>query len=175
MLRDAARTKLEKALEVMGDAVGAVVVALKAELDKAMQAAKVPPLSIQIAATQDFIKRSEKRLLDLEQERKAEVALLEDAKERLAQMEFARSASAPSVSANVGPRDGSFESSKRSWATVDASERAEGSRRLDAGSQFGSPGAFCRQWCPCVSVDFDVVSRGYSNVDVDRDWPMQLT
>ena len=107
VLRDAARAhlqKLEKALEVMGDAVGPAVDALKAELHKARQAAKVPPLSIQIAATQDFIKRSEKHLLDLEQEWKAEVALLEDAKERLTQMEVANqepeaavSASAPSV------------------------------------------------------------------------------
>ena len=61
--RDAARTKiqkLEKALEVMGDVVGPAVDALKAELDKARQAAKVPPLWIQIALTQDFIERLEK-------------------------------------------------------------------------------------------------------------------
>ena len=59
VVRDAASTKiqkLEKSLEVMGDAVGPAVDVLKSELDKARQAAKVPPLSVQIAATQDFIK-----------------------------------------------------------------------------------------------------------------------
>ena len=56
VVRDAARTKiqkLEKALEVMGDAVGPAVDVLKSELDKARQAAEVPPQSVQIAATQD--------------------------------------------------------------------------------------------------------------------------
>ena len=47
---DAARTKiqkLEKALEVMGDAVGRAVDVLKSELDKARQAAKVPQFRLQ--------------------------------------------------------------------------------------------------------------------------------
>ena len=117
VLRDAARTKiqkLEKALEVMGDAVGPAVDALKAELDKARQAAKVPPLSIQIAATQDFIKRSEKRLLDLEQERKAETCVVGGREGevgpdggRQSRTRSRRQCHCPS--ANVGPRDGSFE------------------------------------------------------------------
>ena len=53
--------KLEKAFEIMGDAEGPAVDALKLELDKARRAAKVPPLSVQVTATQEFIKRSEKR------------------------------------------------------------------------------------------------------------------
>ena len=44
--------KLEKALEIMGDAEGPAVEALKLELDKARRAAKVLPLSVQITATQ---------------------------------------------------------------------------------------------------------------------------
>ena len=94
--------KLEKALEVMGDAEGPAVDALKLELDKARRAAKVAPLSVQIPATQEFIKRSEKRLMDLEEERKAEAELLQDAKERLAQLEVANRAEA-NVSAPPAP------------------------------------------------------------------------
>ena len=66
IVRDAARTKIqkcEKAFEVMGHAVGPAVDVLKSELDKARQAKKVPPVSVQIAVTQDFIKHLEKRLI----------------------------------------------------------------------------------------------------------------
>ena len=44
----------------MEDAVGPVVDVLKSELDKARQAVKLSPLSVQIAATQDFTKRLKK-------------------------------------------------------------------------------------------------------------------
>ena len=47
--RDAARnkiSKLEKALEVLSDSTGPAVDALKSELEKARQAAKVPPLNV---------------------------------------------------------------------------------------------------------------------------------
>ena len=38
------------------------------------------------------------------------------------------------------------------------------------GPQFGSTGgAFCRQWCACVRFDFEVVSKVWSDVVVDRD------
>ena len=79
--RDAARNKipkLEKALEVLSDSNGPPVDALKSELEKARQAAKVPP--------------SERRLAELEAERTAEAKLLEEARERLRQLEAARCA-----------------------------------------------------------------------------------
>ena len=85
-----------------GDAEGPAVDALKLQLDKARRAAKVPPLSVQITASQEFIKRSEKLLMDLEEERKAEAELLQDAKERLAQLEVANRAEA-TVSAPPAP------------------------------------------------------------------------
>ena len=91
--RDAARnkvSKLEKALEVLGDSTGPAVDALKSELEKARQA--VPPLNVQISSTQDFIRRSERRLAELEAERTAEAKLLEEGRERLRQLEAARCA-----------------------------------------------------------------------------------
>ena len=106
--RDAARnkiSKLEKALEVLSDSTGPAVDALKSELEKARQAAKVPPLNVQISSTQDFIRRSERRLAELEEERTAESKLLEEARERLRQLEAARCAQeavASSPSAGLG-------------------------------------------------------------------------
>ena len=61
--------------------------ALKSELEKARQAAKAPPLNVQISSTQEFIRRSERRFADLEAERTAESKLLEEARERLRQLE----------------------------------------------------------------------------------------
>ena len=93
--RDAARnkvSKLEKALEVLGDSAGPAVDALKSELEKARQAAKVLPLNVQISSTQDFIRRSERRLAELEAERTPEAKLLEEGRERLRQLEAARCA-----------------------------------------------------------------------------------
>ena len=61
--REAARlkvVKIQQALAVMGDTDGEAVECLKAELEKARQAAKVPPLNVQISSTQDFIRRSER-------------------------------------------------------------------------------------------------------------------
>ena len=56
------------------------------------QAAKAPPLKVQISSTQDFIRRSERRLAELTAERTAESKLLEEAKARLCQLETARCA-----------------------------------------------------------------------------------
>ena len=95
VVRDAARnqiSKLEKALEVLSDSTGPAVDALKSELEKARQAAKVPPLNVQVSSTQDFIRRSERRLAELEEEHTAESKLLEEARERLRQLEAARCA-----------------------------------------------------------------------------------
>ena len=47
---------------MLSDSTGPAVDALKSELEKARQAAKVPPLNVQISSTQDFIRRSERRL-----------------------------------------------------------------------------------------------------------------
>ena len=93
--REAARNKilkLERALEVLSDSSGPSVDALKSELEKARQAAKAPPLKVQITSTQDFIRRSERRVAELEAERIAESKLLEEARERLRHLEAARSA-----------------------------------------------------------------------------------
>ena len=46
--------------------------ALKSELEKARQAARAPPKNVQISSTQDFIRRSERRLAELEAERTTE-------------------------------------------------------------------------------------------------------
>ena len=93
--REAARNKilkLERALEVLSDSSGPSVDALKSELEKARQAAKARPLKVQITSTQDFIRRSERHVAELEAERIAEAKLLEEARELLRYLEAARSA-----------------------------------------------------------------------------------
>ena len=193
--------KLEKALEIMGDAEGPAVEALKLELDKARKVAKVPRLSVQITATQEFIKRSEKRLMDLEEERKAEAELLQDAKERLAQLEVASAEATcqcpSSASTHMGSRDGGLEGSfvfcrRRAGCgspghrvqaashhaqqivdrhPFDANPCAEGSRRLDARSEHGSPGGpLCWQRFACFDVDCEAIRRCSTHVDVDWEW-----
>ena len=77
---------------MLSDSTGPAVDALKSELEKGRLAAKVPPLNVQINSTQDFIRRSERRLAELEAERTAEANLLEEARERLRQLEAARCA-----------------------------------------------------------------------------------
>ena len=47
------------------------------------EASTTPPLKVQITSTQDFIRRSERRVAELEAERIAESKLLEEARERL--------------------------------------------------------------------------------------------
>ena len=77
---------------MLSDSIGPAVDALKSELEKARPAAKVPPMNVQISSTQEFNRRSEKRLTELEAERTAESKLFEDARERLRHLEAARCA-----------------------------------------------------------------------------------
>ena len=70
------------------DSSGPSVDAFKSELEKAQN----PPLKVQITSTQDFIRRSERRVAELEAERIAESELLEEAREWLRHLEAARSA-----------------------------------------------------------------------------------
>ena len=105
--REAARNKictLETVLEV-SDSIGPSVDAVKSELEKARNAAKAPPLKVQITSTQDFIRRSERRVAELEAEGTAESKLLEEARERLRQgSETGTLAGEPSVSEPLGNR-----------------------------------------------------------------------
>ena len=73
--------------------------------------ASSPPLKVQITSTQDFIRRSKRRVAELEAERIAESKLFEEARERLHHLEAARSAeesAVPSPSATRGSRKTSF-------------------------------------------------------------------
>ena len=134
--------------------------------------------------------------MDLEDERKAEAEMLQDAKDRLAQLEVANRAEA-NVSAPPAPpttweemevlkaRLSSVEEERDAavWATsckrqatmrstsFDANPCAEGSRRLDARLEHGSPGGpLCWQWPACFNVDCEAVRRYCTHVDVDREW-----
>ena len=83
--REMAHTKvsrLEKALEAMGDLQGPVVEALKADLVKARAASKKPSVEVEIDECRKFISRAERRITELDTEREKEVALVE-AQERL--------------------------------------------------------------------------------------------
>ena len=162
VLHDAARTKiqkLEKALEVMEDAVGPAVDALKAELDKARQAAKS---NVQRNVCWTWSKSGKPKLRCWRTRRRGWPR-------RRSPIKNQKPPPVPLLRLSLrqrGPENGSFEgqtvfcrrragcggpghcmqaSSHHSQHnvhrhSVDANARAEGSRRLDAGSQFGSPG-----------------------------------
>ena len=153
--RDAPRNKifkLEKALEVLSDSTRPAVDALKSELEKARQAAKVPPLNVQISSTQEFIRRSERRLTELEAERTAESKLLEDARERLRQLEAARCAEeevASSPSANTrwiwGPK-----SRLCSRWSINCRKSGMRWRRKSRAALWRDPK--CASFCPCHTL-----------------------
>ena len=92
--------KLEKALEVMGDTDGPVVVCLKEELEKARNVAKQRPLQQEVEECRKFITRSEKRISELDAERSSEMKALDEAKERLVRLE-AEQAEVPKVVSSV--------------------------------------------------------------------------
>ena len=76
-------TRLEKALEAMGDVQGPAVEVLKSELTKARAATKQPPLNVEIDQCRKYISRAEKRIKELDAQREEESALLTEAQERL--------------------------------------------------------------------------------------------
>ena len=81
--REAARfkvTKLEKALEVMGDADGPVVECLKGELEKARNVTKRRPLQQEVEECRKFTTLSEKRISELDTERQSEMKALDEVK-----------------------------------------------------------------------------------------------
>ena len=82
MVQDAANqrvVKLEAALRAMGDYDGPEVASLKSSLQKAREAARSKPLQEQIAETEAFISRAQKRLSPMEEERVREQQLLDKA------------------------------------------------------------------------------------------------
>ena len=76
-------TRLEKALDAMGDVQGPAVEVLKSELTKARAASKQPPLDVEIDQCRKYISRAEKRIKELDAQREEESALLTEAQERL--------------------------------------------------------------------------------------------
>ena len=84
--REMAHTKvsrLEKALEAMGDLQGPVVNALKADLAKARATSKKPSVEVEIDECRKFISRAERRIRELDTEREKEQVSLVEAQERL--------------------------------------------------------------------------------------------
>ena len=84
--REMAHTKvsrLEKALEAMGDLQGPVVEALKVDLEKAKAASKKTSVEVEIDECRKFISRAERRIRELNTEREKEQVSLVDAQERL--------------------------------------------------------------------------------------------
>ena len=84
--REMAHTKvsrLEKALEAMGDLQGPVVDVLKADLAKARAASKKPSVEVEIDECRKFISRAERRIRELDTEREKEKVSLVEAQERL--------------------------------------------------------------------------------------------
>ena len=75
--------RLEKALDAFGDSTGAEVDFLEKALAKAHEAARERPLEVQIKECREFISRSEQRLVRLEADRQAELALLTEGRSRL--------------------------------------------------------------------------------------------
>ena len=72
--------KLQRVLEVMSDAEGPAVDAIRAELKKAQSAAAVPAVDVQIEQCESFILRSQRRLAELDKQRRAEEELLTEAR-----------------------------------------------------------------------------------------------
>ena len=84
--REMAHTKvsrLEKALEAMGDLQGPVVEVLKADLAKVRAASKKPSVEVEIDECRKFISRAERRIRELDTEREKEHVSLLEAPERL--------------------------------------------------------------------------------------------
>ena len=94
-------TRLEKALEAMGDVQGPAVEVLKTELTKAKSASKQPPLDVEIDQCRKYIARGERRIKELDAQRAEECALLTEAQERLERLVHAQSR----VSTVVHPPD----------------------------------------------------------------------
>ena len=149
--RDAVRNtifKLEKALEVLSDSTRPAVDALKSELEKARQAAKVPPLNMQISSTHDFIRRSERRLAELEAERTAEAKLLVEARERLRQLEAARCAQeAVASSPSATPLDLGTQVQTLQQVVNQLQEERDALRRKSRAALWRDPK--CANGCPC--------------------------
>ena len=78
---------LEAALTAMGSHQGPEVDALRSALSKAKQAAQERPLKVQLAQTDAFVERSRQRIKKLEEERDAEVELLNAALQRQARLQ----------------------------------------------------------------------------------------
>ena len=79
-------SSLEAALTAMGSHQGPEVDALRSALQKAKQAAQERPLKVQLAQTDAFVERSRLRIKKLEEEREAELELLNAALQRQARL-----------------------------------------------------------------------------------------
>ena len=90
-------TRLEKALEAMGDSSGAEVDCLQRALAKAQETARERPLEIQLKECREFISRAEHRVAKLEADAMAEKKLLEEGRARLSRLEQQSKALPPPV------------------------------------------------------------------------------
>ena len=70
-----------------GRVPGLAVDALKAELKRTRDAAKRPPVNVEVEECRKFIQRSEKRIQELDAERAAEAVALKEAKDRFQRLE----------------------------------------------------------------------------------------
>ena len=166
-------SSLEAALTAMGSHQGPEVDALRSALQKAKQAAQERPLKVQLAQTDAFVERSRLRIKKLEEEREAEVELLNAAVQRQARLreqvaaEAAMTVTSP-VTTNpseeiarlkakvaqleAGSRSGEDEGRRfrppRDGCVASDAFRSPGSREVVVGSTCGFAGrvGVCRLW-----------------------------
>ena len=84
-------TRLEKALEAMGNVQGLAVEVVKSELTKARTASKRLAVEVEIDHCRKFIARSERRIRELDTQRAEECVLKTEAQERLERLLEAQS------------------------------------------------------------------------------------
>ena len=78
---DFAKNKIvqhERALETMGGMEGPAVQAINQELEKAESVSKKPPLNVEIEEARNFTTRSQRRLKEMEEERRVEEPLVSE-------------------------------------------------------------------------------------------------
>ena len=100
-------TRLEQALQAMGDLQCAEADMLQEALKRARQSAQERPLANQISECTRFIERSTHRLTKIDAEREAEVAALEEARSRLARLEAQSKMCPPDVPMCTATKTGS--------------------------------------------------------------------
>ena len=100
-------TRLEQALQAMGDLKCAEADMLQEALKRARQSAQERPLANQISECTRFIERATHRVAKIDAEREAEVAALEEARSRLSRLEAQSKMCPPDVPMSTATNTGS--------------------------------------------------------------------